>query len=151
LRPDFSGIGDRSMAKVPGGKGSSKAAAGSSGKSGSGDVAHQAKTGVKGNGNRTAQAEMDLTVEAPEEEAQAAEPARPAETASRSAVPGAADSAAGEPALPGPAVAAPAMRELGLTRKEMWKVDLKGKRIALDEKAWREELPRALGRAPAKP
>jgi hypothetical protein len=43
------------------------------------------------------------------------------------------------------------MRELGITRKELWKVDLKGKRIALDEKAWREELARALGRVPVKP
>jgi hypothetical protein len=42
------------------------------------------------------------------------------------------------------------MRELGLTAKEMWKVDLKGKRIALDERAWRDELARALGRSPPK-
>lgn len=132
------------MAKAAGGKGSapSKApAGGSAGKAGSGDVAHQAKASVKGNGNRMAQAELDLTVEAPEEEAQAS---TSAETASGAAAP-----SPGEPALPGPPV--PAMRELGVSRKEMWKVDLKGKRVALDEKAWREELARALGRAPAKP
>ena len=138
------------MAKAPGGKGtsSSKApAAESAGKTGSRDVAQHAKASVKGNGNRTAQAELDLTVEAPEEEVPAVETAEPDMRAR-----GVAPSPAGEPAMPGlPGPAAPAMRELGLTRKEVWKVDLKGKRVALDEKAWREELARALGRAPAKP
>jgi len=105
--------------------------------------------GVTGNGNRSAlQAELDLTIPEPEEapvealaEALADAPAAPPPSLARA-----------EPlAAPEPTAAAPpAMRELGLSGKEAWKVDLKGKRVALDDKGWREELGRALGRAPAK-
>jgi hypothetical protein len=48
------------------------------------------------------------------------------------------------------APAVPTMKELGVSGKGMWKIDLNGKRVSLDEKAWRDELARALGRAPAK-
>ena len=146
-QPGFSGDRRPSMAKAPAGKSSSasKSSAGSSSDNSSpGSVARQAKSGVKGNGNHVAQAELDLLAELPEEEEEAA-PAEPAEVPS--AQPAAAPAAA---PMAIAAVAAPTMRELGLSGKGMWKVDLNGKRVNLDEKAWREELARALGRAPDK-
>jgi hypothetical protein len=126
-------------------------------------VAKRAKTGTSGNGNRAAdQGQLELVPAEPEEQEEAdgstvsegaptvvPNYAAATQTAASSPItppPSSADQAAGAPTFAAP----PAMRELGLTAKEMWKVDLKGKRIALDEKAWREELARALGRAPTK-
>lgn len=114
-------------------------------------VAKRAKTGTSGNGNRSAeQSQLELVPELSEEEVGADE--AEAEDAAASAVAAASQPASSPaPSSDAPLSAAPpTMRELGLTAKEMWKVDLKGKRIALDEKAWREELARALGRTPSK-
>jgi len=111
------------------------------------DIAKQAQERASGNGSHSVeQAQLDLGPEEPEDqaepEAESTDPVDPA--------PVSAGAAALLSAPVPPASAPPAMRELGLTGKEAWKVDLKGKRIALDEKAWREELARALGRAPLK-
>jgi len=128
------------MAKASAGAGSPSSKPGAAappGKS-AGGVARHAKAGVKGNGNRSAQVELDLSTDTPRTDAQDGEGQAP-----RAA--GAAAPPAPPPAA-SPQAAAPAMRELGLTRKEAWKIDLKGKRSALDAAGWREELARALGR-----
>lgn len=93
-------------------------------------TAKKSAKNVSGNGNRASlQAQLELdTLEAVVE------------------TPAATRGGVASAAAPAPAT----MRELGLSAKEAWKVDLRGKRVALDEKGWREELARALGRVPAK-
>ena len=138
--------GDRRplMAKAPAGKNIS-ASKDSGSKSAPAEVARKAKSSVKGNGSHEAQAELDLLAGIEENEAEEEEgPAAPAEEP----VAAAAHSVPEAPSASVPA--APTLKELGLSGKGMWKIDLNGKRINLDEKAWREELARALGRAPAK-
>ena len=135
--------GDRRphMAKAPAGKNvsSSKSSGSASGsKSAPGEVARKAKTSVKGNGSHEAQAELDLLSGIEEAEEEAASESQEKAPVQASEPPSA------------PAPAAPTLKELGLSGKGMWKIDLNGKRINLDEKAWREELARALGRAPTK-
>jgi len=111
-------------------------------------VAKRAKAGTGGNGNRAAEhAQLELVPEEQPEKMEAEDPSAAAVASTPAAPP---SLSAAQAAGASVSVASPAMRELGLTAKEMWKVDLKGKRIVLDEKAWREELARALGRAPAK-